>query len=437
MLLHISKDQIMAIDIPRVHDLILVIGDKMTNAGDHQPIPFSGKEYKRLITQAPDTLAVVIIAAADNFDPDHLKATLSQLVGQTMNADAAILLPYFPPPIISHIDYGPARSFAIMNRDCFSAIPIKLIEQNDLETLIYTFTYKYLNSDRTDLKIIQVGKTNQSGKQRPTKKLRHSLLVIPHKGRIDLLNRCLSSLEATDALPSRINLCFDDSSFKKMNLNMFNKIAGRISILKNKPGNRGPYLARHFSAVQTDKEYIFFQDSDDISTKDRFSIQMNELLQRGLDMIGSHELRIDQILKKVMIRRFPWDVTRALSWKDGFHSLFHPTSLISKKAYLQTGGFSTDRSFGYDTQFLLRSYFFLKSGNCDDFLYIRFRRPNSITTSEKTGLNSNFRNFLLTRWRTDFRLIREGCLDLAESSLKVWRHKFAFTFIKINKRNSN
>jgi glycosyltransferase involved in cell wall biosynthesis len=203
-------------------------------------------------------------------------------------------------------------------------------------------------------------------------------------------------------------------------------------VYANSPGNVGPYCARHYSIINSSKDYIFFQDSDDIPVNTRFAKQIKEMERRNLDMVGSHELRIDQFERQIAIIRYPLDVSEALK-HGSFHPLFHPTALISKDAYIRTGGFSTNLRFGYDSQFLIRSHFYLNSGNIDDFLYLRFKRPNSLTTNPKTKLGSNLRIFLLWRWRTEFKLVKENKLQLQDSSLSVQKHSFDYSMIAVNK----
>lgn len=148
-------------------------------------------------------------------------------------------------------------------------------------------------------------------------------------------------------------------------------------------------------------------------------------------MLGSHELRIDEFVKKILIIRFPLNVNEALS-NYIFHPLLHSTSIVTKSAYLKTGGYSTEGEFGFDSQFLLRSHFFLKVGNIDEFLYIRYKRPNSLTTNKNTMIGSDRRSFLAWRWMVDFKLVSLGKLNLEDSSLKAKAHPYKYILKKLN-----
>jgi hypothetical protein len=340
-----------------------------------------------------------------------------------------LFVPYKKPPLYGQREDGKVESFIIKANIFDKAIAEKA--KNVFWKIIYRITYKYLNSNHdNNILIKQLGKISDTLRVLPNLKLlENSLLIIPHKGSVKLLNRCLNHLNLTTHLPENINICFDDHSYKQIDIHNFACLQ-KAKLFVNEPLNSGPYPSRHYSIMNSDKEYIFFQDSDDVSAHLRFETQANELENRGLDMIGSHELRVDQYSKSLKLFRYPLDANKSLDARN-YHSLFHPTALITKKAYIKAQGFSTDRRFGYDSQFLMRAHFFLKIGNIDDFLYIRFKRPNSLTTHPKTKIGSHLRSFLLWRWRIDFKLVSEKKLDLAASSLITQAHKFDYELKRI------
>jgi hypothetical protein len=59
------------------------------------------------------------------------------------------------------------------------------------------------------------------------------------------------------------------------------------------------------------------------------------------------------------------------------------------------------------------------------------QKPNSLTTNAKTKLGSDLRIFLLWRWITEFRLVKENKLDLQDSSLSVQKHHFDYNMIEV------
>ena len=396
----------------------------------------------RLASQST-TKNILFISGEDKFDMQELKAVVQQFYINTPDRGFSLFIPYKEPPtpILEKQDTpkyvqredGFVHSF-LVSASHFDAL-VCLQHFNNWTRLAYEFLQTYLNSQESNnIEIFQVGKkepVNESGMVDPDL-LRRSLMVIPHKDSLNLLTRCLHHLNQIEYLPDTINCCFDDDGYAQLNTDNYNNLKERIKIYINSPDNVGPYPPRHYSILNTDKDYIFFQDSDDIPVAGRFEKQLAALQNRDLDMIGSHELRIDEFAQALMIIRFPMDASASLA-AQCFHPLYHPTALITKTAYLKTGGFSTNLRFGYDSQFLLRSHFFLKIGNIDDFLYLRFKRPNSLTTDPKTRIGSNLRALLIWRWTVDFRLVMENKINLEDSSLGVMKHPFDYTLTEYNK----
>ena len=421
-----------SIKFDRQHNVIVVL----TQSQDAQTVITPNTTLvidiisKRVLEK--ETKGIVFIAAEDSLDFDELTPIVQQLYKDKHPDGIALFIPYKLPPMLSQRDDGCVRSFLIspawLRQDVLSSyFP-------DFKKLAYNLLFPYLNSARSkNIDIFQVGKASAEDNFTGTgdaQLLKRSLLIIPHTGSLALLKRCLLHVNQAPSLPGAINICFDDNGYQKFNADRFDRISNLLKVYANNPCKVGPYPGRHYSITDTSMEYIFFQDSDDIPVNARFEKQIVEMEKRDLDMVGSHELRIDQFEQQIMIFRYPLGVTEALA-QGAFHPLFHPTALISKSAYLRTGGFSTDRRFGYDSQFLMRSHFYLRSGNIDDFLYIRFKRPNSLTTNAKTKLGSDLRTFLLWRWITEFRLVKENKLDLQDSSLSVQKHQFDYNMIDV------
>jgi hypothetical protein len=383
------------------------------------------------------TTKIWFISGEDRFGMKALNAVVRDIYTNTPDRHFNLLIPYKEPPcaIEEESDIpkynqrmdGFVNSFMISPRYFDMAVCLQYFQ--NWARLAYELLSAYLNSpESNNIKIFQVGKKQEENQPITcdTHLLERSLMIIPHKDSLDLLTRCLHHLNQVEHLPGAINLCFDDNGYTQLNPGNFPNLKDRIKIHFNNPQNVGPYPPRHYSILNTSKDYIFFQDSDDIPVADRFVKQLAALQKRGVDMIGSHELRIDEFEKVLHIIRYPLDVSASLA-AQCFHPLYHPTAIISKNAYLKTGGFSTNLRFGYDSQFLLRSHFFLKIENIDDFLYLRFKRPNSLTTDPKTSLGSTLRIFLIERWFTDFRLVLENKLNVEDSSLGVMKHQFDYT----------
>lgn len=395
------------------------------------------------LAAAPGILHLAFISPDDHFELAELKKSINHFYQHTPERGIALLIPYKTPPIgipsenpdapnTSKREDGAVQSFLISPKHFSNAEMVSSFM--DWSRLAFRLVHAYLNSSHSNnMEVLQVGKPSETYVQpgaADEELLQQSLMIIPHKDSLSLLYRCFLHLNSNAWLPGSINLCFDDSGYHTLNTRPYEQLKERLRIFKNIPYNVGPYPPRHYSILAAKQEYIFFQDSDDIPVATRFVHQLRALRERNLDMVGSHELRIDEFKQSLLIMRYPLDVTASLNARC-FHPLFHPTALITRKAYLKTGGFSTNLRFVYDTQFLLRSHFFLRSGNVDEFLYLRFKRPNSLTTDPKTSLGSGFRSFLIGRWNIDFRLIKEDKLHLQDSSLSVQKHKFDYLLAQL------
>lgn len=380
----------------------------------------------------PDLMKILFVSLRDKFDNNDLIEAIKANHYSDDTNQISVIIPYRTPPETDSREDEKVNSFII---NPLQTNPNQIFKHiKEFSKLIYFITFKSLNNCRSDnLNVIQIGKEQKADytlKEQCNDKLNKSLLLIPHAGNTQLLKRCLRHLK-NKVVPTKIRICFDDKSYKKNLLEDIKNINASILCTTNKPTKVGPYLGRHYSIVAEDKEYVFFQDSDDISMKSRFEKLLAELHLRNLDMVGSHELRIDQLKKYIGVIRFPLDVNFAFE-NRAFHPLFHPTALIKKSAYMKTGGFSTDLRYGYDLQLTMRSHFILKMGNIDDFLYLRFKRPGSLTTAKKTGMGTSLRSLLWWRWRIEMRLVREGKLNLKDSILNVQKHKFEYEMVVVS-----
>ncbi|MCU0536860.1 MAG: glycosyltransferase [Hydrococcus sp. Prado102] len=162
------------------------------------------------------------------------------------------------------------------------------------------------------------------------------------------------------------------------------------------PGRVGPYQIIQSLVTSTNYEAYLFQDADDWSTPERLAILLELMAVSGSQMVGTQEIRVDEIKNIVSPVTYPLDVNLALRDKPG-HAQLHPTSLILRSAILSLGGFSNNLRFGGDTEFLLRAHFHLTIRNSPNFCYFRRKRSHSLTTSPCTGLDSPARQALLQK----------------------------------------
>jgi hypothetical protein len=186
----------------------------------------------------------------------------------------------------------------------------------------------------------------------------------------------------------------------------------------------GPYVIRQSLIDLSSEHFIVFHDSDDISCHDRIACQAAEIAERQVAVVGSHELRVDELARRVEIYRFPLDASAALALPGSTEHndrsnepLLHPTVTMARSGFVQAGGFSTNRKIANDTQFMLRAYFSLRMRNVDSFLYIRRRHSAALTVAKQTALGSSLRHFLGSTWGADFEAVKSGKARLEETSL--------------------
>lgn len=199
---------------------------------------------------------------------------------------------------------------------------------------------------------------------------------------------------------------------------------------RSKPHSNGPYVSRERFIRTGAAPIVMFQDSDDAPTLSRRAALVPELFESGADLIGSHELHVNEMWGKVMALRYPLDVSSALAKGEG-HTLLLPTSAGRRKALVTAGGFSTNRMFNSDLEFMYRAFFFLRLRNVDEFLYIRRSRAGSLTQSPETGILSPARQAHSAALRRDFARIKRRDLALEESDLRT-QHRSDFEKIRID-----
>lgn len=161
----------------------------------------------------------------------------------------------------------------------------------------------------------------------------------------------------------------------------------------------GPYGLVQAAIAQTDYEAYLFQDADDWSACDRLAHLHPLMQQTGAGLVGTQELRVFGNERRIAPVCYPLHVNAALKEKPG-HPLIHPGSLVRRDLVVKLGGFATGLRFGGDTEFLLRAAFANRILNTAAFTYLRRKRPGSLTTDPRTGLDSGDRRQLLHQLKT-------------------------------------
>jgi hypothetical protein len=243
-------------------------------------------------------------------------------------------------------------------------------------------------------------------------------LVMAHRGQEQHLRAALTYLSKSKGLDLRVRVGLDVD--EPNDYRAVRRDYPQVEFFRVNPPPVGPYVIRHELANRSQERLLTLQDSDDISCSDRFVTLHANMCATGCDMIGSHELRVDEIRREVVMMRFPVDVTASLR-ECPCHALLHATLMIKREAFFAVGGLSTDQMVASDTQFLMRAFFHLRIRNVDEFLYIRRRHGDSLTVAPKTANGNPLRRHLDALWSADFEAVKRGQIRLEESSLRPLR----------------
>jgi len=243
-------------------------------------------------------------------------------------------------------------------------------------------------------------------------------LLIPHRGEAVHLRAALAfaGKSAGNSLTIRVGLdveeCEEYAAFPA-------EYPG-VEFVKFSPTPVGPYVIRQELAENSAEPLLALQDSDDLSCYDRFAMLSDALAETGCDIVGSHELCLDEIRAVVQPVRFPLDSSAALALCAN-HALLHGTLMTYRSVFFDLGGLSTDLMIANDTQFLLRAHFNSRIRNVDEFLYIRRRHAASLTNRPETIFDNPLRRRLSSVWTRDFEAIKRGELKIEDSSLRPLR----------------
>lgn len=244
-----------------------------------------------------------------------------------------------------------------------------------------------------------------------------------------MLETCLRAVGESRGGADIVSVCFDEAATDD-----HRELAQRFpwaEFYRSEPHSNGPYVSRERFIRSGATPIVLFQDSDDAPTLSRRGVLVAALLESGADLIGSHELHVNEIWRKVMAIRYPLDASAALAAADG-HTLLLPTSAGRRDAIRAAGGFSTIRTFNSDLEFVFRAFFSLKLRNVDEFLYIRRSRAGSLTQAPETGILSPAREAHSAALRKDFERIKRRELALEGSVLKT-QHRSDFEQIRIDR----
>lgn len=322
------------------------------------------------------------------------------------------LVHYAIPPRLGIRDDGPVRSFGCSPDACRDVeVPLRASTLDDacFQCLIRIVR----GSARVDRLIVRQTPQPAAPAWRPRAQ-DDTAVLIPHRGPASMLSTCLHYVHGMDGRLPAVRVGLDTSSTRAvLPVARDYPMADFFTV---HPAPAGPYVLRDALARRARETLLAWQDSDDLPCADRLVRLRADLARTRCDLLGSHELRVDELDGTVKAVRYPLDVTGALERWPG-QSLLGGAALIRRAAYEQAGGFSRNRMFNSDTEFLLRAYFHMRIRNADEFLYVRWRRKGSLTTRTASSGTSPARVKLDRRIKEDFKRVLDGVLQLDASAI--------------------
>jgi hypothetical protein len=344
-----------------------------------------------------------------------LDGALSRVIDEfsTGTSRLIFLLPWQPAPETHVRDDGPVYSFA-----CSASILLSLLRaRRDFRIEKLSFDILSAVADGT-LEVDRLLVRQFPSPDQPSLvsvEPPSAAVIMAHRGKPAHLATALRYLHraARTNMNIRVGLDVDELSEYQNLLLAYPD----VEFYRTCPAALGPYVIRDELSSLSPESLFLFHDSDDLSCNDRFPTLYAGMMTSGCDLMGSHELKLDEIECEVDAFRFPLDVSDALR-REIAHPLQHPTSMVRRDAFLRAGGFSTDRRISNDTQFLLRAHFSMRIRNVDAFVYIRRKHVGALTEAPDTGMHMPIRHLLKQTWSADFRAVQRGELQLNDSSLR-------------------
>ncbi|CAN5411135.1 hypothetical protein BH09CHL1_BH09CHL1_06100 [soil metagenome] len=152
--------------------------------------------------------------------------------------------------------------------------------------------------------------------------------------------------------------------------------------------NVGPYRLSQQVIAATSYDAYCFQDADDWSLPTRIEHLLAEAERTGAEYVSAQAYRLISSEGEAVPLTYPLDVNAALEYSPTKHAIMHPNSLIAKSLVVRTGGYPMGMRFGGDTEFSHRATYVGRMVNAPTFEYVLRNRPESLTSSEETGLRS-------------------------------------------------
>ena len=207
-----------------------------------------------------------------------------------------------------------------------------------------------------------------------------TVLLPVYNNKEDVLNAIQSVIDQTftDWELIIIDDASTDGTWDVLN-DFFNKTPykSKIVLLRNEK-NSGVYVSLNEGLLKAKGEYIARVDSDDRLDKRMLAINVN-ILDRSPGIV----------------------VCQSYAKRENDQKRYGEVTMVYRKSIIKDIGYYDSVRFGADAEFfgrVSRYYSYLRMAKHPEILYYAKRRPNSLTTSPKTGLHCKSENGKLIRF---------------------------------------
>ena len=259
------------------------------------------------------------------------------------NSWMTVLLPWREPPTRSIRADGTADSFC-----CSSGVLSDLLKTLRVEEsgrlcfgLLDATLNGSLDVQRLQVRQLPLDHTPES----PAALDQSAAMIMAHRGPKHFLTAALRSITRS-ACSSKVNvkvgLDVEDASEYQAVVEDFPSV--EFYCVEGAPV--GPYVIRQNLIDRSNEDLLVFHDSDDVSCFDRIAGQAAEIRERQVEVVGSHELRVDELAGSVEVYRFPLDASAALALPGSTEKndranepLLHPTLTMVRSGFVRAAAF--------------------------------------------------------------------------------------------------
>jgi hypothetical protein len=417
-----TREQFVSVNLEIAFDKVVIFLSETSLTNKHKIVETNEvSPYLNSIAKQHEITHVGIISKTDRFNPHEIKKEINCLIHSGAHKNISLLVPYLKPPLYESRNDGAVQS-GLFDFWIFEKIATKK-KPFIFSVFIFSMLMNISNNEIINkrFKIFQVGRSTARvlDQDMILEQLHNAKLIIPQTQSVSLTHATLLSyLKSEITNPDETPRKARGEFLSNLQVSDIQKRNPAPNDRLNTQSDKNGFHNLNHMIRKTRKNLLYFQNFDDVSLSDRFIAQLKEMEERKLDMVGSHILQVESLKQRLVIVRFPLEIRKEFlaHYLDAVHV---PAMLISKQAFLKSGGFSTTKEIDCNAQYLFRCLLKLNVGNADDFLYLSMSK-GSADLNEVSDLEKKSK-FYKWRWQVDYKLINQGKLNLKDSSLQLMR----------------